>query len=157
MEKIKKYYSKYGIFCQNFHINLCEDFDMEEFSEFLESQLANKLVKESSISNSIEGGPFVDENLAINQTSEQRYEIQVEIEIKKLIIKLFNLPKNYHWKLEGLGKTPGWDSFGHILLLLEVEKRLGIKFLSGEYEGTYVFQKLVDLASSRYGGLNEIT
>ena len=149
IEKIKKDYSKYGIVCDALFLNINNDFDLEEFAELLENQFAFDPIEFHSEGSFSEGELFIDDNVGKNEIGDQDYQGRIKNEAKGLIVKLFDLPKNYEWKCEGLGVTPGWDSFGHILLLLEVEKKMGIKFLSSEYDSTYDFESLVNLASSK--------
>jgi acyl dehydratase len=150
IEKIKKNYSKYGIVCDALFFDIYQDLELEEFVELLEDRFTiepTELLVDDSAS---EGGLFLDGDVGENETQDQNYEGRIKNEIKGLIIKLFDLPKNYEWKSEGLGVTPGWDSFGHILVLLEVEKRMGVKFKSVEYESTYEFENFTNVVLSRH-------
>ena len=47
--------------------------------------------------------------------------------------------------------VPGWDSMNHIFLMVEVERKLGIKFKTAELEELGNVGELVHLISSKLG------
>ncbi|WP_088187747.1 acyl carrier protein [Desulfosporosinus sp. FKA] len=48
-------------------------------------------------------------------------------------------------------QAEGWDSFGHMMLISEVETQLNIKFTMKEVEELQTFQQLQDLVLAKRG------
>ncbi|KLU65065.1 acyl carrier protein [Desulfosporosinus acididurans] len=48
-------------------------------------------------------------------------------------------------------KSEGWDSFGHMMLINEIETQLNIKFTMKEVEELQTFQQLQDLVLAKRG------
>ena len=59
-----------------------------------------------------------------------------------VVRSFFRLPGDASLAEAGLGLTPGWDSLGHLELLLHLESTLGVSFAAGELSRTMRFADL---------------
>lgn len=69
--------------------------------------------------------------------------------IEKVYKKALNLKK---YKLKPSSKfeeVPGWDSFGHMRIIAELEKQLKISFDIEEFIGVDTVNKIMKLAQSK--------
>ena len=64
-----------------------------------------------------------------------------------------NLPPHYPVGSGGLDITPGWDSLGHIQLMIYIESELGVSFTSGEIAGATNFGDLAKIVERKRSGL----
>ena len=54
---------------------------------------------------------------------------QVELDkVRKVIARTFKLPLSEVTSASALGKLPGWDSVGHIQLMMEMEMEFDVRF-----------------------------
>lgn len=51
----------------------------------------------------------------------------LEPRIRGCISKALNLPSSPSSSLQ-MGSTPGWDSMGHMIVVMELEKEFGVRF-----------------------------
>ncbi|HUY90554.1 MAG TPA: SDR family NAD(P)-dependent oxidoreductase [Pirellulales bacterium] len=65
-----------------------------------------------------------------------------EITVDEIVRRFFRLPNDANLAEAGLGLTPGWDSLGHLELLLHLEASLGVSFGAGELSRTMRFADL---------------
>jgi 3-oxoacyl-[acyl-carrier protein] reductase len=56
--------------------------------------------------------------------------------LREIVRSFFRLPNETSLAEAGLGVTPGWDSLGHLELLLHLESTLGLSFTSSELSRT---------------------
>ncbi len=47
--------------------------------------------------------------------------------------------------------VPGWDSQGHVMLIVATEQRFGVRFRASEFESLHNVGEFVDLISSKLG------
>ena len=69
------------------------------------------------------------------------------VALDELVRRFFRLPHGASLAEAGLGATPGWDSLGHLQLVMHLEAALGVSFTSGELSRTTRYadlQRLVD-------------
>lgn len=69
------------------------------------------------------------------------------VALDELVRRFFRLPHDASLAEAGLGATPGWDSLGHLQLVMHLEAALGVSFTSGELSRTTRYadlQRLVD-------------
>ena len=69
--------------------------------------------------------------------------------LANLIRRFFRLPNEASLAEAGLGVTPGWDSLGHLELLLHLESTLGLSFSSGELSRTTRYAELQRLFDAK--------
>jgi short-subunit dehydrogenase/acyl dehydratase/acyl carrier protein len=65
--------------------------------------------------------------------------------IAAAVQRSLNLPPSHALDGAGLGLTPGWDSLGHIALIVELEAALDVHFTSTELEKTVKYGDLLAL------------
>jgi acyl carrier protein len=70
----------------------------------------------------------------------------IENKVLEIIKRLFNIKeKEIDKKLLKEGNVEGWDSLGHLNLLMELEKEFNIKFSLDDIEKTRTFEDIIDL------------
>jgi NADP-dependent 3-hydroxy acid dehydrogenase YdfG/acyl dehydratase/acyl carrier protein len=70
-------------------------------------------------------------------------------DIASVVRSVLKLAPDFPLEQAALGDCPGWDSLRHIQLILELERRLGIGFLSDEMDQTRSYEGLLQLCSSK--------
>jgi acyl carrier protein len=79
----------------------------------------------------------------VERTPERIITLTPEIEdrVRKTIIRTFSVaPKDQSRELR-MGSLPGWDSLGHMRLVVELEEEFGVSF------PTYLLPEILDLDS----------
>ena len=61
--------------------------------------------------------------------------------IHKTIVRALRIPPSHTSTPLRMGSTPGWDSMGHMMVVMELEKEFGAQF------PPYVLPLLVDIPS----------
>lgn len=69
--------------------------------------------------------------------------------LPNLVRRFFRLPNDASLAEAGLGVTPGWDSLGHLELLLHLESTLGLSFTSSELSRTTRYAELQRLFDAK--------
>lgn len=72
--------------------------------------------------------------------------------LDELVRRFFRMPAHESLSEAGLDRTPGWDSLGHLQLLLHVESKLGVAFTSDELSRTQRFVELRRLVDAKRAG-----
>jgi acyl carrier protein len=65
---------------------------------------------------------------------------------------VFKLDSSIDVKKTGLGLVSGWDSLGHLGLVIEIERSLGITLTAAEMHQTERFADLVAICSRKMIG-----
>jgi acyl carrier protein len=63
-------------------------------------------------------------------------------ELDKIIRRTFRLSQDYDLSSAGLGRTPSWDSLGHLQLIVAIEQGLGVSFTSEEIHRLMMYSDL---------------
>ena len=66
---------------------------------------------------------------------------EIEDRVRKTILRTFNLSEKDAAKDLRIGSLPGWDSLGHMRLVVELEEEFGVSFPA------YLLPEIVDLDS----------
>jgi acyl carrier protein len=66
---------------------------------------------------------------------------EIEDRVRKTILRTFNLPAEDGARELRMGLLPGWDSLGHMRLVVELEEEFGVSF------PTYLLPEILDLDS----------
>lgn len=66
---------------------------------------------------------------------------EIEERVRNTILRTFNLPPEDASKELRMGALPGWDSLGHMRLVVELEEEFGVSF------PTYVLPEILDVDS----------
>lgn len=74
-------------------------------------------------------------------------------EIDQIVRSFFRLSSDADLRRAGIAATPGWDSLGHLQLLLHLESTLGIAFTSGEMSQAASYAELRRLVDAKLGRL----
>lgn len=72
-----------------------------------------------------------------------------ELQIASAVRKGLRLPGDAVLAGGGVGATPGWDSLGHIELILELEQSFGIRYGAGDVEKMLTYEALVAVTQAR--------
>ncbi len=64
---------------------------------------------------------------------------EIEDRVRKTILRTFNLPAEDGMTDLRMGGLPGWDSLGHMRLVVELEEEFGVAFPA------YLLPELVDM------------
>ena len=70
-------------------------------------------------------------------------------ELKKIVAKVLNIEEIKVNNSLTMGNTEQWDSFNHLLLISEIEKKLGITFSIQEVEKIKSFKDLREIVSNK--------
>lgn len=73
----------------------------------------------------------------------------LESTVIRLVVETFRLPPSAVNAQSGIENTPGWDSLGHLSLLLAVEEAFGMKFTAREIMQVDSVARLVELCSAK--------
>jgi len=73
-------------------------------------------------------------------------------ELETLVRRMLHLPETADLSEAALDKTPGWDSLGHLQLLLSVESALRVSFSSQEMSQTTRYSELSRLVAGKLRG-----
>jgi acyl carrier protein len=65
----------------------------------------------------------------------------IEDRVRKTIIRTFNLSAEDAARELRMGNLPGWDSLGHMRLVVELEEEFGVSF------PTYLLPEILDVDS----------
>lgn len=71
------------------------------------------------------------------------------VALQEIVRCFFRLPNEASLAEAGLGVTPGWDSLGHLELLLHLESTLGLSFTSSELSRTTRYAELQRLFDAK--------
>ncbi len=66
---------------------------------------------------------------------------EIEDRVRNTIIRTFNLSAEDGMRELRMGNLPGWDSLGHMRLVVELEEEFGVSF------PTYLLPEILDLDS----------
>jgi acyl carrier protein len=66
---------------------------------------------------------------------------EIEDRVRKTIIRTFNVAPADQSRELRMGNLPGWDSLGHMRLVVELEDEFGVSF------PTYLLPEILDLDS----------
>jgi acyl carrier protein len=79
----------------------------------------------------------------VERTPERIITLTPEIEdrVRKTIIRTFNVAPEDQSRELRMGSLPGWDSLGHMRLVVELEEEFGVSF------PTYLLPEILDLDS----------
>ena len=79
----------------------------------------------------------------VERTPERIITLTPEIEdrVRKTIIRTFNVAPDDQSRELRMGSLPGWDSLGHMRLVVELEEEFGVSF------PTYLLPEILDLDS----------
>ncbi|MBL4898107.1 MAG: acyl carrier protein, partial [Colwellia sp.] len=72
-----------------------------------------------------------------------------EAQIAAAVRKGLRLPQDVALAGGGVGATAGWDSLGHIELILALEQCFGIRYGAGEVEKMLTYEALVAITQTR--------
>ena len=70
-------------------------------------------------------------------------------ELKKIVAKVLNVDEIKVNDSLTMGNAEQWDSFNHLLLISEIEKKIGITFSIQEVEKIKSFKDLREIVSSK--------
>ena len=66
---------------------------------------------------------------------------EIEDRVRKTIIRTFNLSPEDGMRELRMGSLPGWDSLGHMRLVVELEEEFGVSFPA------YLLPEILDMDS----------
>jgi acyl carrier protein len=66
---------------------------------------------------------------------------EIEDRVRKTIIRTFNLSAEDGMRELRMGSLPGWDSLGHMRLVVELEEEFGVSFPA------YLLPEILDMDS----------
>jgi acyl carrier protein len=69
--------------------------------------------------------------------------------LEKIISEALNLPEDHVNETLVRDKTPEWDSFTHLLLIAEIEKRLNIHFTMQEVNQIHNYADLKTIVAGK--------
>ena len=69
--------------------------------------------------------------------------------IESIYKKALNLKKHKLTLQSKFEEVPGWDSFGHLRIIAEIEKKLKISFELEEFVGINTVKKMIKLVQSK--------
>lgn len=99
--------------------------------------------------------PSADRRPAVEQRSAiapEQSTATIENEVARLVRRLFNVDSSIDVRNTGLGLVAGWDSLGHLGLVVEIERLLGITLTAAEMHQTERFADLVAICSRKRAG-----
>lgn len=73
----------------------------------------------------------------------------LEILITDVVQQVFRLSKTEDIRSAGLGRTQGWDSLGHLELMVRLEKKFSISLTAQEMQQTQNFSALVNITRAK--------
>ena len=76
---------------------------------------------------------------------------ELESDIRTLVAKVLSLPVEQVKLTSGLGTLPGWDSVGHMDLVLAVEEHFSVRFEPEEIERMADVGGIVEVVGKRRG------
>ena len=66
---------------------------------------------------------------------------EIEDRVRKTILRTFNLSREDGMRELRMGSLPGWDSLGHMRLVVELEEEFGVSFPA------YLLPEILDVDS----------
>ena len=83
------------------------------------------------------------------QSPKRHSDLGASFTFENAVRQFFRLPADGNLAEAGLGVTPGWDSLGHLELLLHLESTLGLSFTSSELSRTTRYAELQRLFDAK--------
>lgn len=71
------------------------------------------------------------------------------VNLKQIVARVLNIKESKVTPMLSRGTTEEWDSFNHLLLISEIEKKFGIKFTISEVERVKTFKELQKLVEKK--------
>lgn len=94
-----------------------------------------------------------DSAVLASEKVEKPSESGIELELRKMICRMFGVAPSYPVEKASAGNLDGWDSLGHMRLIMEIESLFGITFTSEEASILTSFQGIAEaIARHRKNG-----